>query len=79
MIKVIGVRVPQCRKGILLRSGADGNQDGRSCDAWRPPAGSEFGEVVLGVREVDEKKVIQPLKSVIRMATKNDEEPGTEE
>ena len=36
--------------------------------------GIEFGEVVLGVREVDEKKVIQPLKSVIRMATKNDEE-----
>ena len=30
--------------------------------------------MVLGVREVDEKKVIQPLKSVIRMATKNDEE-----
>ena len=36
--------------------------------------GIEFGEVVLGVREVDEKKVIQPLKSVIRMATPADEE-----
>ena len=36
--------------------------------------GIEFGYVVLGVREVDEKKVVQPLKSVIRMATKNDEE-----
>ena len=36
--------------------------------------GIEFGEVVLGVREVDEKKVIQPLKPVIRMATPADEE-----
>ena len=36
--------------------------------------GIEFGHVVLGSREVDESKVVQPLKSVIRMATAADEE-----
>ena len=36
--------------------------------------GVEYGYVVLGTHEVDDKKVIQPLKSVIRMATPADEE-----
>ena len=36
--------------------------------------GVEYGYVVLGTHEVDDKKVIQPLKPVIRMATEADEE-----
>ena len=36
--------------------------------------GVEYGHVVLGSHEVDDKKVIQPLKPVIRMATAADEE-----
>ncbi|MCD8084533.1 MAG: stage 0 sporulation family protein [Clostridiales bacterium] len=36
--------------------------------------GIEYGNVVLGRREVEDEKVIQPLKDVIRMATKEDEE-----
>ena len=36
--------------------------------------GIEYGYVVLGTRGVEESKVIQPLKSVIRMASKEDEE-----
>ena len=36
--------------------------------------GIEYGHVVLGTHEVDDKKVIQPLKPVIRMATEADEE-----
>ena len=36
--------------------------------------GIEYGYVVLGTHEVDDKKVIQPLKPVIRMATEADEE-----
>ena len=35
--------------------------------------GIEYGHVVLGNREVDETKVIPPLKPVIRMATQEDE------
>ena len=33
----------------------------------------EYGRVVSGPREVDEEDVIQPLKSVIRLATEQDE------
>ncbi|NNJ31052.1 PSP1 domain-containing protein [Lacrimispora defluvii] len=36
--------------------------------------GIEYGYVVLGAREVEDDKVVQPLKSVIRMATRADDE-----
>lgn len=36
--------------------------------------GIEYGYVVLGSREVPDDKVVQPLKSVIRMATREDED-----
>ena len=36
--------------------------------------GVEYGTVVIGPREVEDSKVIQPLKSVIRVATKQDDE-----
>ncbi len=36
--------------------------------------GLEYGTVVLGVCEVDDDKIIPPLKSVIRLATKADDE-----
>ncbi|WP_313259807.1 PSP1 domain-containing protein [Lacrimispora sp.] len=36
--------------------------------------GVEYGYVVLGCREVEDEKVVQPLKPVIRMATKADDE-----
>ena len=36
--------------------------------------GIEYGYVVLGCREVEDSKVTQPLKAVIRMATKEDEQ-----
>lgn len=36
--------------------------------------GIEYGYVVLGCREVEDDKVVQPLKPVIRMATKGDDE-----
>lgn len=36
--------------------------------------GLEFGDVVIGPREVEEKDIIQPLKPVQRKATQEDEE-----
>ena len=36
--------------------------------------GVEFGEVVLGPRDVDEKEVVAPLKQVIRIATAADQD-----
>ena len=40
--------------------------------------GIEYGYVVLGNREVDDSKVIQPLKTVIRMANEDDDRIETE-
>ena len=34
----------------------------------------EYGHVVIGTREVEDDKVVQPLKSVIRLATAQDQE-----
>lgn len=73
MIKVIGVRFRTAGKvyffdpaGMEINTG-----DHVIVETAR---GIEFGHVVLGSREVDESKVVQPLKSMIRMATAADEE-----
>ena len=73
MIQVIGVRFRKAGKvyffdpaGMEIKTG-----DHVIVETAR---GIEFGHVVLGNREVEEKKVVQPLKPVIRMANKNDEE-----
>lgn len=71
MIKVIGVRFRAAGKiyyfdpvGMEIKTG-----DNVIVETAR---GIEFGYVVLGSREVEEDKVIQPLKPVIRMATQED-------
>ena len=73
MIKVIGVRFCKAGKvyffdpaGMEIKTG-----DHVIVETAR---GIEFGHVVLGNREVEDKKVVQPLKPVIRMATRADEE-----
>lgn len=73
MIEVIGVRFRTAGKvyffdpaGMDIKTG-----DHVIVETAR---GIEFGHVVLGSREVDELKVVQPLKPVIRMATAADEE-----
>ena len=35
--------------------------------------GVEYGKVVIGTRKVKDQEVIQPLKSVIRIATEQDQ------
>lgn len=71
MIKVIGVRFRAAGKiyyfdpvGMEIKT-----SDNVIVETAR---GIEFGYVVLGSREVEEDKVIQPLKPVIRMATEED-------
>ncbi len=73
MIKVIGVRFRRAGKVYYFDPAQMEIRTGDHVIV-ETARGIEFGYVVLGVREVDEKKVVQPLKSVIRMATKNDEE-----
>ena len=73
MIKVIGVRFRNAGKiyyfdpvNLEVKAG-----DHVIVETAR---GIEYGYVVLGAREVEDEKVVQPLKPVIRMATKGDDE-----
>ena len=72
MVKVIGVRFRNAGKIYYFDpAGMDINAgDHVIVETAR---GIEFGIVVLGCRQVEDSKVIQPLKSVIRMATAEDE------
>ncbi|ROR21347.1 cell fate regulator YaaT (PSP1 superfamily) [Mobilisporobacter senegalensis] len=71
MINVIGVRFRQAGKVYFFDpTGLEINQgDSVIVETAR---GIEFGNVVLGPRDVEEDRVIQPLKPVIRIATKED-------
>lgn len=72
MIKVIGVRFRNAGKIYYF---APGKLEIKSGDhvIVETARGVEYGYVVLGNREVEDGKVIQPLKSVIRMASPEDE------
>ena len=72
MIKVIGVRFRNAGKIYYFAPGKYEIQSGQHVIV-ETARGIEYGYVVLGCREVEDSKVIQPLKSVIRMATKEDE------
>ena len=73
MITVIGVRFRRAGKiyffdpiGLNIQAG-----DSVIVETAR---GIEYGKVVIGCREIEEDKVVQPLKSVIRVATLEDDE-----
>lgn len=71
MIKVIGVRFRNAGKIYYF---APGKLDIKNGDhvIVETARGVEYGYVVLGCREVEDGKVVQPLKSVIRMANGDD-------
>lgn len=73
MIKVIGVRFRDAGKVYYF---SPGKQEIHSGDhvIVETARGVEYGYVVLGNREVEDDKIIQPLKPVIRMTTAEDEE-----
>ena len=73
MTKVIGIRFRKAGKVYYFSPGENEIKTGDHVIV-ETARGVEYGYVVLGTREVDDKKVIQPLKSVIRMATPADEE-----
>ena len=73
MITVIGVRFRKAGKiyffdpiGLKIQAG-----DSVIVETAR---GIEYGKVVIGCREIEDDKVVQPLKSVIRVATLEDDE-----
>lgn len=72
MVKVIGVRFRRTGK-IYYFDPAGINIEAGEHVIVETARGVEYGNVVLGVREVEDDKVVQPLKPVIRVATPEDD------
>ncbi len=74
MAKVIGVRFRQAGKIYFFAPGKYTDIEAGQHVIVETARGVEYGNVVLGIREVDDGKVVQPLKAVIRVATPDDDE-----
>ncbi len=72
MTKIIGVRFRNAGKIYYFSPGKYEIAAGQHVIV-ETARGIEYGYVVLGTREVEDNKVVQPLKQVIRMANKEDE------
>lgn len=72
MIKVIGVRFKKAGKIYYFDPGVFHPEAGAHVIV-ETARGLEYGEVIEGVKEVTEEEIIPPLKSVIRIATREDE------
>ncbi len=77
MITVIGVRFRNVGKIYYFSPGQLEIKAGQHVIV-ETARGIEYGYVVLGNRDVDDNKVIQPLKAVIRMANEEDDRIETE-
>ncbi|SEW45626.1 PSP1 domain-containing protein [[Clostridium] fimetarium] len=73
MTRVIGVRFRSAGK-IYFFAPASFNVEKNQHVIVETARGVEYGSVVLGVRDVEDEKVVQPLKAVIRIATPEDDE-----
>lgn len=77
MIEVIGVRFRKAGKIYFFDPAGEQIEKG-SHVIVETARGVEYGMVVLGNKEVEEDKVVQPLKSVIRRATPEDDKKEEE-
>ena len=77
MVQVIGVRFRDNGK-IYYFSAGDFEVEVGDHVIVETARGVEFGKVVLGKREVKEEKIVSTLKSVIRIATPEDEKTQQE-
>lgn len=73
MVKVIGVRFRTAGKIYFFDPGRLNIKKGDHVIV-ETARGIEYGTVVGGIREVEDEKVIQPLKPVLRIATQKDNE-----
>lgn len=71
MIKVIGVRFKKAGK-IYYFSPADFDIKKGQYVIVETARGIEFGECVIGIKEISEEEIVSPLKSVIRIAEEKD-------
>ena len=72
MVKVVGVRFRSAGK-IYYFDPAECDMKVGTHVIVETARGVEYGTVMIAPREVADDKVVQPLKSVIRVATKEDE------
>lgn len=72
MVKIIGVRFRNVGK-VYYFNPRDLKIKAGDHVIVETARGVEYGTVVLGPKEVDEGKVVQPLKDVIRIATPKDD------
>jgi cell fate regulator YaaT (PSP1 superfamily) len=75
--QVVGVRFKKAGK-IYYFSPGEFNINRDDYVIVETARGVEFGKVVIGVKEVDEKDVVLPLKNVLRLATEKDKLTVTE-
>lgn len=73
MINVIGVRFRKAGKVYFFDPAGYDIETGQKVIV-ETSRGVEYGSIVLGPRDVEEDKIIPPLKSVIRVATDEDNE-----
>lgn len=73
MIKIVGVRFRNVGK-IYYFSPKDLQIKADDHVIVETARGVEYGKVVLAPREVEDEKIVQPLKEVIRVATPKDDE-----
>ena len=71
MIKVIGVRFKKAGK-IYYFSPADLKIEKGNYVIVETARGIEFGECVIGIKEIDEAEIVSPLKCVLRIADNKD-------
>ena len=71
MIKVIGVRFKKAGK-IYYFDPADLDIKKENYVVVETARGIEFGECVIGIKEISEEEIVAPLKSVIRIASEED-------
>lgn len=73
MVTVVGIRFKKAGKIYYFDPGQNKieKEDNVIVETTR---GVEFGNCVIGPKEVEEDKIVQPLKSVIRKATDEDEQ-----
>ncbi|MBQ3665951.1 MAG: stage 0 sporulation family protein [Lachnospiraceae bacterium] len=73
MVKIIGVRFRRAGKIYYF---APGNLKVEKGDhvIVETARGVEYGSVVLGIRQIEDEEITSPLKSVIRIATHEDDE-----
>lgn len=71
MIKVVGVRFKKAGK-IYYFDPADMNIQKDTYVVVETARGIEFGECVIGIKEISENDIVAPLKSVLRVATEED-------